>query len=183
MTHSPDAVRALVLDCDGVLTDGTVWVDDDGRESRRFSVRDGFGIALWTSLGLRIAVISGRGGASLRHRMAQLGVHDVVQSSADKEAAIRDAAARLGVAVEHCAFMGDDWPDLPAMAVSGYPIAVADATAHVKACAAWVTTARGGGGAVREAIEHILKAKGLLEGGAANFASVRSTGRQGPSAG
>jgi len=166
-----------------VLTDGAIWVDDDGKESRRFSVRDGFGIALWKSFGLGIAVISGRGGASLRMRMARLGVSDVVQSSADKAAAIAEAAARLGVGIRECAFVGDDWPDLPAMALAGYPIAVADASVEVRQAAAWVTTVRGGDGAVREAIEHILRAKGMLEGDAARFGGVRSKGPEGPAAG
>ncbi len=173
----PSTVRALILDCDGVMTDGSLYVDDNGLETRRFSVRDGFGIALWKSFDLPIAVISGRGGASLRHRMARLGVEDVVQSSADKAAALRDAAARLRVTAADCAFMGDDWPDLPAMALAGYPIAVADAAPAVRAAAAWVTTTPGGHGAVREAIEHILSAKGLLAGGAAKFGSVRAKTR------
>lgn len=179
----PSTIRALILDCDGVLTDGAVDVDDDGRESRRFSVRDGFGIALWKSLGFPVAVISGRGGASLRHRMAGLGVSDVVQSSSDKAGAIREAAARFNLTPADCAFVGDDWPDLPAMALAGLPIAVADAVPAVRAAAAWVTTAPGGRGAVREAIEYILAAKGMLDSGAAAYGNVRSTGREGPTAG
>jgi 3-deoxy-D-manno-octulosonate 8-phosphate phosphatase (KDO 8-P phosphatase) len=115
--------------------------------------------------------------------MAGLGVSDVVQSSSDKASAIAEAAARLGAGVQECAFIGDDWPDLPAMALCGYPIAVADAAPDVRAAAAWVTAARGGDGAVREAIEHILRAKELLEGGAVRFASVRSKGVEGPAAG
>lgn len=183
MPGDPSIVRALVLDCDGVLTDGSVWVDDDGRESRRFSVRDGFGIALWRSLGLGIGVISGRGGASLRHRMQGLGVSEVVQSASDKAASFREVAARLGVEPGVCAFIGDDWPDLPAMAIAGYPIAVADAAPAVRAAAAWVTTSPGGGGAVRESIEHILAALGRLAGGPARFAGARAHGTEGASAG
>lgn len=183
MKQEAKGVRALVLDCDGVLTDGAVWVDDHGRESRRFSVRDGFGIALWKSLGFGVAVISGRGGASLRHRMAGLGVEDVVQGSVDKAGAITEAARRLGVGLEACAFVGDDWPDLAAMAVAGYPIAVGDAVEEVRAAAVWVTAARGGEGAVREAIEHLLRAKGMLEGGVARYGGVRSKGAGGPTAG
>ncbi|MEZ6233187.1 MAG: HAD hydrolase family protein [Phycisphaerales bacterium] len=158
----PTTIRALILDCDGVLTDGAITVDDHGTESRRFNVRDGFGIALWRSLGLGIAVISGRGGASARHRLERLGVTDIVQGAPDKAAAVRDAAARLATPLSDCAFVGDDWPDLPAMALVGYPIAVADATPEVRAAAAWTTTTPGGHGAVREAIEHILRAQGRL---------------------
>lgn len=183
MPSSLQDVSALILDCDGVLTDGCVWVDDDGRESRRFSVRDGFGIALWKSMGLKVAVISGRGGASLRHRMARLGVTDVVQSAPDKASAVADAAARLGVSPAQCAFVGDDWPDLPAFGAVGYAIAVADGAREVREAATFVTSARGGDGAVREAIEHILRAKGLLEGGAAAYSGVRSKGFEGPTAG
>lgn len=176
MVHKADtaSVQALILDCDGVMTDGSLYVDDNGVESRRFCVRDGFGIALWKSMGLGIAVISGRGGASLRHRMTRLGVDDVVQSSADKRSAVLEAATRLKVTPAQCAFMGDDWPDLAAFEVAGYPIAVADAAHAVRTAAAWVTTSEGGHGAVREAIEHILAAKGLLAGGAARFGGVRA---------
>lgn len=173
----------MIVDCDGVLTDGAVWVDDEGVESRRFSVRDGFGIVLWKGLGLKFAVISGRGGASLRHRMARLGVDDVVQGSSDKAASITAAAARLGVDLPQCAFVGDDWPDLAAMELCGYPIAVADGAKEVRAAAAWVTTVRGGDGAVREAIEHLLGAKGLLDGGVRGFSSIRAKGFDGPTAG
>lgn len=170
----PSTVCALILDCDGVMTDGSLYVDDSGLETRRFSVRDGFGIALWKSFDLHIAVISGRGGDSLRHRMSRLGVEHIVQSSADKAAALRDAAAHMNLTPAQCAFMGDDWPDLPAMALAGYPIAVADAAQAVRSAAAWVTTTPGGHGAVREAVEHILAAKGLLEGGPAMFGGVRA---------
>ena len=171
MPGDPSIVRALVLDCDGVLTDGSVWVDDDGRESRRFSVRDGFGIALWQSAwGL---VIRAAGPPS------DGGLVSEAAGASDKAASFREVAARLGVEPGVCAFIGDDWPDLPAMAIAGYPIAVADAAPAVRAAAAWVTTSPGGGGAVRESIEHILAALGRLAGDPARFAGARAHGTEG----
>jgi len=160
---NPDNVTLLVLDVDGVLTDGSIMLDDAGQELKRFNVRDGLGLTTWIRLGLQVGVITRRSSAALQHRMNELGISHVIQGSKDKSAALDTLSKETRVMTAHMAFIGDDWPDMPAMRRVGYPIAVADADPHVKKLAAFVTTLPGGRGAVREAIEHLLSAKGLME--------------------
>ncbi len=166
---SPADITMLVLDVDGVMTDGSIVLDDDGREIKRFSVRDGFGLTLWKQMGFEVAVITRRAGRALQHRARELGIGLVIQGAKDKSEALGQLAARSGTPPERMAFVGDDWPDLPAMRRVGYPIAVADAEPLVRRAAAFVTTRAGGRGAVREAIEHLLSAKGLMERAAALY--------------
>lgn len=155
-------ILLLVLDVDGVLTDGSINLDDDGGETKRFSAADGVGLRTWQRLGYRVAVITGRGGSAVRHRLADLGVAEVVQGSKDKAASLRTVSERTGVPPERMAYVGDDWPDLSPMRLVGYPIAVANAAEEVQAIARFVTTRRGGDGAVREAIEHLLDKMGRM---------------------
>ncbi len=173
-TTNARGVRLLVLDVDGVMTDGSIMLDDQGVETKRFNVRDGQGISAWVKLGLEVAIITKRGGPALMHRCRELGITRVVQGwgqkgpgeavgPMDKAGALRRLAAETGVDLMHVAYVGDDWPDVPAMRLCGLPIAVADADRHVLAAAAVVTHAPGGRGAVREAIEHILHARGDFE--------------------
>lgn len=162
-------VRVLVLDVDGVLTDGSIVLDDHGTEHKRFHVRDGFGIKLWQRLGFVAAIITGRSGSALTHRAAELGIAHVVQGSADKAAALGAMLEGLGMGVHEAAYLGDDWPDLAPMRMVGYPMAVADADERVRSRARYVTRASGGHGAAREAIEHLLASKGLLERAAAQY--------------
>ncbi|MFG0282792.1 MAG: KdsC family phosphatase [Phycisphaerales bacterium JB039] len=124
---SAKQIELLVLDADGVLTDGTIWIDDTGRQMRRYSVRDGLAISAWRRLGLRIAILSGRRGADLEARAKALGIEEIVQGVEDKGAALRQLLERLGVAPDRAAFLGDDVQDTPAMALVGLPMAVADA--------------------------------------------------------
>ena len=159
----PSSVELLALDVDGVLTDGSILMDDSGRETKRFNIRDGLGMRVWAKMGFGLAIITGRSGGAIQHRLAELGVGEVVQGCRDKGVALADLVERTGVAAERIAFVGDDWPDLGIMARVGYPIAVADAEEQVRAAAAYVTTRGGGRGAVREAVEHLLASKGLLE--------------------
>lgn len=159
----------LALDVDGVLTDGSIMLDDDGREIKRFNVRDGLAITTWLRLGLHAGVITRRAGRAVEHRMRELGVPHVVQGCTDKREAIAKLAERCGVPLAQAAFIGDDWPDLPALRVVGFPIAVADAAAEVKAAAKFVTISRGGRGAVREAVEHLLVLNGMYERAVAFF--------------
>jgi 3-deoxy-D-manno-octulosonate 8-phosphate phosphatase (KDO 8-P phosphatase) len=156
-------VRVLVLDVDGVLTDGSIQIDDLGHETKRFNVRDGLGIKLWQKLGLEVAIITGRSGRAVQHRSTELGITNLVQGSGDKLAALQSMIGTLGVRLDQVATLGDDWPELEMMRHVGYPMAVADADAHVRAAAAFVTAKPGGHGAVREAIEHLLSARGLLD--------------------
>lgn len=163
----PKNIRCLVLDVDGVLTDGSIYLDDLGVETKRFNVRDGQGIATWIRLGFEIAIITRRksrgedGVGAVVHRARELGIRHVIQGAPDKEAALHEVACATGIAFENMAYIGDDWPDIAAMRVVGLPIAVADAADDVKLAAAWTTSRPGGQGAVREAIERLLDANGL----------------------
>lgn len=157
------SVELLILDVDGVLTDGSIFVDEDGREHKRFHVRDGFAVKLWQRLGFKVAVISGRDCAAVQHRLEQLGVTLVIQGSQDKAVALADLARVSGVDPQRMAALGDDWPDLALLRRVAYPMAVADAEPAVLAAAAYTAPRQGGRGAVRDAIEHLLAAKGLLE--------------------
>jgi 3-deoxy-D-manno-octulosonate 8-phosphate phosphatase (KDO 8-P phosphatase) len=156
-------VRLLVLDVDGVLTDGTVLLDAEGRESKAFSVRDGAGIALLRRAGVEVALLSGREAACVAHRARELGIRECEQGVREKVAAFERLAARLGVAPEECAFVGDDMIDLPLMRRVGVAAAPADAAEEARRAARLVTAAPGGRGAVREVAEAILRAKGVWE--------------------
>lgn len=167
-THRSDqnvaaGIRLLCLDVDGVLTDGGISIDDAGHETKRFHVRDGAALRMWSRLGLEIAVITGRNGMALRHRLRELGVRHVIAGSKDKGSAFESLLADLGMRATEAAMIGDDLPDLPILRRCGLPIAVADASAEVLASARLVTTRPGGNGAVREAIERMLKDAGRWE--------------------
>ncbi len=171
MNTPQSPIRLLALDVDGVLTDGSIMLDDDGREIKRFNVKDGLAITTWLRLGLHAGIITRRAGRAVEHRMRELGVKHVVQGCKDKGEAIRRLAADSGAGLHEAAFIGDDWPDLPAMRLVGFPVAVADAAPELKAVAKFVTIARGGHGAVREAVEHLLMLNGLRERAVAQFDS------------
>lgn len=134
-------VKLLCLDVDGVLTDGTVALDDLGHETKRFHARDGLGIRLWTRLGGQVAVITGRSGLAVRHRLEELGVRLLYSGSADKLHDLHAALRETGLTPAEAAFVGDDLPDLPAMRACGYPVAVRDAAQEVLAIARYVTAA------------------------------------------
>jgi 3-deoxy-D-manno-octulosonate 8-phosphate phosphatase (KDO 8-P phosphatase) len=155
-----DKVQLLVLDVDGVLTDGGIYLDDHGVETKRFHVRDGTGIRLWRELGYETAIITGRSGQVVRHRAEELGIEHVFQGNKEKAEPFRQLLARLRLPASAAAMIADDVPDLSIMRVAGYPIAVADAVPEIKALAAYVTFQPGGQGAVRESIEHLLRSKG-----------------------
>src|SRR5438046_1555132 len=163
MAAEPSTIRLLALDADGVLTDGSIYLDDEGRETKRFNIRDGFGIRLWQRLGFRAAIITGRSGKALQHRAAELGITHIMQGVEDKAAAFAELLVRLDLSREQAAYMGDDWPDLRVMASVGYAIAPSDADPRVLDAAAHITKRPGGHGAVREAVEHLIRAKGLMD--------------------
>jgi len=154
-----DSIRLLILDCDGVLTDGSIFVDDLGHEIKRFHVRDGFAIKAAMSVGLEVAVCTGRSVPSVNLRLTELGVQHVLQGAKDKLVGLETICQRTGLDLTQAAYMGDDLPDIPAMAACGYGIAVADAAAEVVEVACYQTESPGGCGAVREAIEHVLRAQ------------------------
>jgi 3-deoxy-D-manno-octulosonate 8-phosphate phosphatase (KDO 8-P phosphatase) len=158
------AIELLVLDVDGVLTDGQVIYAGAEAEIKAFHVRDGSALAIWKRVGKRAALISGRDSPAVTRRAAELGVEPVLQGSADKLAALRHIVSGIGVALEHVAAIGDDLPDLPVLAHVGLAVAVADACPEVREAAHYVTQAPGGRGAVREAIELVLRCQGIWQG-------------------
>ncbi len=152
-------IALLVLDVDGVLTDGGIFMDDAGHETKRFHVRDGAALKMWARLGLETAVITGRTGMALRHRLRELGIRHVIAGSKDKGAAFEALLSELGLEASQAAMIGDDIPDLPILRRCGFPVAVKEAVAEVRSVAALVTEHGGGAGAVREVIELLLKAQ------------------------
>ncbi len=158
----PAVIELLVLDVDGVLTDGRVTLGSGELETKSFSTRDGFGLTLWRRAGLRSAIITGRTSEAVERRAAELRIDDVVQGSTDKLADLKRLCARRGIELSRVAFIGDDWPDLPPMRAVGLPVAVADAEPELRARAAYVTPRPGGRGAVRDAVNHLLGARGAL---------------------
>jgi YrbI family 3-deoxy-D-manno-octulosonate 8-phosphate phosphatase len=157
---SEATVRLLVLDVDGVLTDGSLPFSGEGQPTKTFNVRDGLGIKLLLQAGLQVALLSGRASAAVETRAAELGIPHVLLGVKDKVAALGDLLAQLGLEEGQVACMGDDLPDLEVLRRVGYPMAPADAVAEVKAVARLVTRAPGGRGAVREAAEYLLRAQG-----------------------
>jgi 3-deoxy-D-manno-octulosonate 8-phosphate phosphatase (KDO 8-P phosphatase) len=153
------SVRLLVLDVDGVLTDGGLVYSAAGEETKRFHVHDGFALVAALRAGLQVAVISGRASAAVTRRMAELGIVEVHQGVSDKVQALDALRERLGLAPREVAVMGDDLPDLLAMSRAGLALAPANAVAEVKRAAHWVARRRGGEGAVREAVEMLLRAR------------------------
>lgn len=156
----PYAIKLLVLDVDGVLTDGGITIDSQGVEIvKRFHVRDGLGIQLAMEQGLKVAVLSSRLSRAVDARLRELGVTLLMQGARDKGAGLRAIAQQAGVDPAQAAYMGDDLLDLPAMLRCGYKITVADAAPELRQIADYVTGQPGGHGAVREAVEHLLKAQ------------------------
>lgn len=155
--------KALVLDVDGTMTDGGLYLDDNGVQAKRFDVTDGTGIKYYQRVGGVVAFLTGRSSRVVEHRAAELGVRFVVQNALDKGAAFSQLCAEMGVQPGQAAYMGDDLPDIPAMRLAGYSIAPANAAAEVRAAAHHVTAAPGGRGAVRQAVEHLLRIDRLWE--------------------
>ncbi|MFI5373373.1 MAG: KdsC family phosphatase [Candidatus Rokuibacteriota bacterium] len=161
MTAAPRAarIRLLILDVDGVLTDGGLLYGASGEETKRFHVHDGLALVAARKAGLQVAVLSSRASAAVTRRMTELGVSEVHQGVMDKASALAALCERLGVPISAVAMMGDDLPDLAAMGRVGLALAPANAVAEVKRVAHWVARRRGGDGAVREAVEMLLKAR------------------------
>lgn len=153
-------IKLLVLDVDGVMTDGAIIYADDGKETKNFNVQDGHGIKLLMREGIDVAIITSRESGVVRHRASNLGITLVYQGYKEKLIAFNDLIGKKGIRAEEAAFMGDDLVDLPVMTRAGLSIAVKNAVADVKKRADYVTKKEGGKGAVREAVELILKAQG-----------------------
>jgi 3-deoxy-D-manno-octulosonate 8-phosphate phosphatase (KDO 8-P phosphatase) len=154
------ALKVILSDVDGVLTDGTVLLLPDGREAKSFHVRDGLGIVLAHRAGLRTGLVSGRRSDAVARRAAELGMAILLQGIDDKAAALREILEAEGLEPHEVAYMGDDVSDLCVMTEVGLSAAPADAPAEVRNQAFMITTAAGGHGCLREFIEAILKARG-----------------------
>ena len=156
-------VRLLVLDVDGVLTDGAVHVGTSGELFKSFHIHDGKGLRMLMDEGIQAAVITARRSEALTRRAVELGIRHLHQGCIDKAATLRELQETFELEEQHCAFVGDDLVDLGAMALTGLPVAVADAHPRVCRAASWVTERPGGRGAVREVCELILGAQGRLQ--------------------
>lgn len=154
------AIRLLLLDVDGVLTDGKLYFDPDGNELKAFNTRDGFGMKMLQRSGVEVGVITARSSPAVAHRMQQLGIRHVFQGCENKLEAFIQLLAATGLGAEQVCYAGDDWIDLPILMRAGLAVAVANAEIRVKEHAHWVTGQRGGDGAVREICNLILTAQG-----------------------
>ncbi len=156
-------IQLLLLDVDGVLTDGSIIYNDDGSETKIFNAKDGLGLRLVMSAGIEIGIVTGRKSKALRHRCDDLGIRYLFDGVGDKAKMLTEIVTQTGIGPEQAAFVGDDLPDLPLMKQVGLTIAVADAHGIIRQNADWTTKAPGGRGAVREICEALLKAKGLWD--------------------
>ncbi|HYV39574.1 MAG TPA: HAD hydrolase family protein, partial [Gemmataceae bacterium] len=154
-------IELLVLDVDGVLTDGRISLAGADVEVKDFHVRDGSGMAVWRNAGKRTAIITGRNSPAVARRAAELRIEFVTQGSADKATALAAILAATGLRPNQAAAVGDDLPDVPVLRAVGLAIAVADACSEARQLAHYVTQNRGGHGGVREAIELIMHCQGI----------------------
>lgn len=164
MIEKAKHLKLLILDVDGVLTDGKLFFDHDGREYKSFHARDGHGIKLLQQTGVTVAVISGRKSPTVALRMKQLGVEHVYQGHENKLSAFQEIIEKMVVTPKQVAHIGDDLLDLPIMIRVGLAIAVQDAVPEVKQHAHFCTTLSGGCGAVREVCDLIMQAQGSFAG-------------------
>ena len=155
-----EPIELLIVDVDGVLTDGVIAVDDRGVETKHFHVRDGLAFAMWHRAGKHSAILSGRRTEAVDRRAAELKIPHVLQGRAEKAEPFRGLIDELGLAPRQVCFVGDDLPDLPVLRAVGLAACPADAVAEVRDAAHLVTHAPGGRGAVREVVEVILKCQG-----------------------
>ena len=153
-------IKLLLMDCDGVLTDGRIWLFEDGEEQKGFHTRDGLGLELLHRAGLGSGIISGRTSTAVEKRAQGLGMSFVVQGCEDKQKAFAEILDHALVDALEVAYIGDDLNDIPLMRQSGLGVAVADAAPEAREHAHYITSIAGGFGAVREVIELILKSQG-----------------------
>jgi len=156
-------IKLLLLDVDGVLTDGKLYYGNSGEELKAFNIQDGLGIKLLQQGGIQVGIITGRVSTLLQRRADELGINPVIQGREDKLTALRELLENQNLGLHQIAFMGDDLPDLSAINLVGLGITVANACSTLAAKADWQTLRSGGDGAVREAAEMILKAQGKFD--------------------
>jgi 3-deoxy-D-manno-octulosonate 8-phosphate phosphatase (KDO 8-P phosphatase) len=163
LTEQARGIKLLTCDVDGVLTDGTIYVDDDGRESKAFNALDGVGLRMLMRHRITVAWITGSAAPAVLHRARSLGVVRLVQGTEDKLTPWESLRSELGLPASACAHIGDDLPDVPIFARCGLAVTVPHAPTRVRARAHFVTERDGGRGAVRELCEIILAAQGVLD--------------------
>lgn len=156
-------VRLFLIDVDGVLSDGGIVYDGDGRETKRFHVRDGHGIKMLQRAGVEVGILSGRSSEAVSVRARELGISLVRQGAFDKVEAWREILRAKGVPAEQTAYVGDDIVDLPLLRSVGFAATVSDAEEYVVSAADYVSSRPGGHGAVREIIEFVLRSSGAWE--------------------
>ncbi|XPV77749.1 MAG: KdsC family phosphatase [Desulfovibrio sp.] len=156
-------IKMLILDCDGVLTDGGLYYDHEGPVVKRFNAKDGLGIKLAQRAGLKLAVVSGLQHKAVETRMDELGIDDYYAGFFRKVPVLEEICGKHNLQLDEIAFLGDDWVDAGAMLRVGLPMAVLDAVPEILNIALWTSTLKGGHGAVREAIHFILQSQGLIE--------------------
>lgn len=166
-------IELLLLDVDGVLTDGSILYTAEGVEIKQFHVRDGSGLKFWHNLGKRSAILSGRTSPAVEIRAAELGIAPVFQGQSDKLAAFDRLLVETGLEPEQVCAVGDDLPDLPVLRRAGLAVAVADACSEVRAAADYTTSVPGGRGAVRDAIEWLMKLQGRWDETLARYHGYR----------
>ena len=170
LKRKAERIEVLVLDVDGVLTDGRIIIDDRGRESKHFNVRDGHGIKLILKMGIEVVFLTGRKSRVVAHRAQDLGIREVYQGARDKVMIFEGMLLKKNMKADRVAYMGDDVVDIPLFRKVGLSIAVADACEEARQAAHYVTEKEGGKGAVREVCEMILRAQGKWEEIAVRYA-------------
>ena len=162
-------LRLLIIDVDGVLTDGTLHYDANGEALKRFHVHDGLGLKLLQLHGIAVAAISGRRSAMVERRLHELGIDEILQGNEHKLAIAEGVLQRRGLSWSACAVIGDDLPDLPILRRAGLSVAPANANPEVKRQVHWTTARAGGGGALRELADALLDARGQRDSALAPF--------------
>lgn len=150
-------ITTFIFDIDGVLTDGTVLLLENGLQARRMNIKDGYALQLAVKKGYRILAVSGADALLVTSRLNKLGIADVYMSVTDKKTFIEDYLSTHGLTVEEVLFMGDDMPDLPVMGIAGLPACPADAVQEIRDAARYISPYAGGAGCVRDVIEKVLK--------------------------
>ena len=163
ITTAAKRIKLLLLDVDGVLTDGRLYYGNSGEEMKAFNIQDGLGIKLLQQGNVQVGIITGRVSALLQRRANELGINPIIQGREDKLTALDELLETMDIAMDEIAFMGDDLPDLAVVQRVGLGITPAKGSSTLKQQAQWQTTNRGGHGAVREVAEMILRAQGSLD--------------------
>jgi len=163
------AVRLMAFDVDGTLTDGGLHIGPDGEAFKTFSVRDGLGLVMLQQAGIRVALVTGRSSAIVAQRARELRIDTVLQGVGDKALAMRELCAQAGLEPHQAGFMGDDWPDLPAMLAVGFAATVPGAAIELRRIAHWMVSVPAGAGAARELAEHLLRVQGRLDAALGRF--------------